>query len=149
VAERTLAAAGEDAPYTGTAASTGSPLASERWAFASGPDPDDEAGRIVVANPGDAPVDVELVAFGDGEDTPVAVGEDADGNDLFGFTLAPGERREVVVTGLDDDQRSVEVRAGGPVVAERRVFFSQADEVGQGTSTALGIPLRQGLELLD
>lgn len=149
VAERTLAAAGEDAPYTGTAASTGSPLASERWAFASGPDPEDEAGRIVVTNPGDAPVDVELAAFGDGESAPLPVGEDADGNDLFSFTLEPGARREVAVVDLDDDQRSTEVVASGPVVAERRVFFSLPDEVGQGTSTALGIPLRQGLEPLE
>lgn len=149
VAERTLAAAGEEAPYVGTAASTGSPLASERWVFASGPDPDDEEGRIVVTNPGDAPVDVELTAFGDGEDEPLPVGEDAEGQELFAFTLEPGARREVAVSGLVDDQRSTEVVASGPVVAERRVFFSLPDEIGQGTSTALGIPLRQGLELLD
>jgi hypothetical protein len=146
VAERTLAAAGEDAPYTGTAASTGSPVASERWAFASGP-ADDEAGRIVVTNPGTEAVDVELAVFGDGETAPA--GEDAEGEDASSFTLEPGARREVVLTDLTGDQRSVEVTASGPVVAERRVFTSLPDEVGLGTSLALGVPLREGLVLLD
>jgi len=146
VAERTLAAAGEDPLYLGTAASTGSPVASERWAFASGPD-DDEAGRIVVTNSGDEAVDVQLSAFGDGETVPT--GEDADEQDASSFTLQPGGRREVVLADLDDDQRSVEVVASGPVVAERRLFSALTDEVGMGTSVALGVPLREGLVVLD
>jgi hypothetical protein len=145
-AERTLAAAGEDAPYTDTAASTGSPLASERWAFATGP-ADDEAGRYVVVNPGTEPVEVTLTAFGDGDDEPVEVpviGGDED-ETAPSFTLEPGARREIAVEGLDEDRRSVEVVATGPVVAERRLFFSSTEEVGQGASVALGIPRRQGL----
>lgn len=150
IAERTLAAAGETAPYTDTASSTGSPLSSERWAFATGP-ADDEAGRYVVANPGTEPVEVTLTAFGDGEDEPIEVTVvDEDGNEdgVATFTLEPGARREVPVDGLDEDRRSVEVVATGPVVAERRLFFSSTEEVGRGTSTALGIPLRQGLARL-
>jgi hypothetical protein len=147
VAERMLSAGGEEAPYIGTAASTGSPVASERWAFATGPSAEDESGRLVVTNPGTEPVDVELAAFGDGDSTPV--GADADGGDTSAFTLEPGARREVVVEDLDDDQRSLEVTATGPVVAERRVFATSSEEVLLGTSVAVGIPLRQGLVLLD
>ncbi|HEV7722515.1 MAG TPA: DUF5719 family protein, partial [Iamia sp.] len=147
VAERTLAAVGEEATYVGTAASTGSPVASEHWAFASGP-ADDESGRIVVTNPGEEAVDVELSVFGDGETAPA--GEDADGEDSSSFSLEPGARREVLLADLDDDQRSVEVVASGPVVAERRIVLSLPDdEVGMGTSVALGVPLREGLVVLN
>ncbi len=147
VAERLLAAAGENAPYVGTASSTGSPLAAERWAFATGPDPDDEAGRIVVTNPGTEPVEVELAAFGDGESEPITV--EVDGEDVTSVTLAAGERREIPVAGLADDRRSLSVTATGPVVAERRLYFSVEDETGTGTSTAIGVPLRDGLVPLD
>lgn len=149
VAERTLAAASDGTvPYTGTAASTGSPVAAERWAFATGPEPDVDTGRISVTNPGEAAVEVEVAAFGAGELTPV--GEDSAGGSASTFTLEPGARRDVYVTELDDDARSLSVVASGPVVAERRLFpVESEEETGQGISLALGIPLRDGLVLLD
>lgn len=163
VAERSIAAAGdvaddEPAPYLGEATSTGSPLAAERWAFAAGAEPGAEAGHIVVSNPGDDAVQVELVAFGDGETSPALV--DEDGEPVASFALEPGARREVVVAAdLPEGRTSVEVVADGPVVAERRLLAERTTagsdeegsttEPGRGTSTALGIPLRRGLVVLE
>lgn len=163
VAERSIAAAGEvaddePAPYLGEATSTGSPLAAERWAFAAGAEPEAEASHIVVTNPGDDAVQVELVAFGDGDTSPALV--DGDGEPVASFALDPGARREVIVSAdLPEGRTSVEVVADGPVVAERRLLAERTTsgsdeeepttEPGRGTSTALGIPLRRGLVVLD
>lgn len=145
VAERTLAAAGEDpVPYVGTATSTGSPVAAERWVFAAGPEPDVDVGRIAVVNPGDEAVQVEVSTFGAGELAPVAV--EVDGEPATTFTLEPGARRDVVIEDLDDDARSLSVVASGAVVAERRLLPVEAeDESGRGISFGIGIPLRDGL----
>jgi hypothetical protein len=149
VAERTLAAASEETlPYIGTAASTGSPVAAERWVFATGPEADVDSGRIVVVNPGDAAVEVDVAAFGAGETTPV--GEDASGGSSSTFTLEPGARRDVFIDDLDDDARSLSVVADGPIVAERRMVPVESDEeTGRGISLSIGVPLRDGLLLLD
>lgn len=149
IAERALAAAGEGTvPYVGTAASTGTPVGSERWVFATGPEDGTDVARIAVVNPGDAAVTVEVTASGDGESVPT--GTDSEGEPAPSLTLEPGERREVYVEGLDDARRTLTVTADGPIVAERRMLPVPSDEEsGQGLSLTLGIPLRQGMVPLD
>lgn len=147
LAERWIDAAGEEAAYVGVATSTGSPVEAPRWAFAAGRrSAGDELGRVVVANLGAAPVDVEVTATGEGEVVPVPGGR---------ITLAPGARHEVYLDELEGDHLSLVVDASGPVVAERRLVSRGTaatgdDEAapGRGISTALGIPLPPGLRLL-
>ncbi len=156
VVDRLLSAV-EDAPYEGTAASTGSPVAAPHWVFAAGPDPEVESGRIAVVNHGDAPVEVELTAFGDGTSTALPAtppGADAPvGPERF--TLDAGARVEVTLSGLPADASSVEVVATGPIVAERRLVAvpsapddEEDADARLGTSTALGVPLPTGLVAL-
>ncbi len=149
VLEKTLAAAGRDVSYTGVAGSTGSPVAASRWAFASGPEPGVESGRVVVTNPGDEAVDVDLTFVGDG-----AAGA------AGAFSLEPGARREVLFEDLVEGRTTLLVDADGPIVAERRAFrdarlaaaaAEDPDDVdhGPGLTTTLGVPLPPGLVLLD
>lgn len=157
VAQKELAAEGSEVDYTGVAVSTGSPAAATRWAFASGPEPDVEAGRVVVVNPGDEAVEVGLSFTGDGEVEPwLVTGEDPDDPEATSetFTLEPGARREVLFEDLRDGRTTLVVDSTGPVVAERRSFVSALlagddDEVPPGLTTAVGVPLPPGLSLLD
>ncbi|HYI60742.1 MAG TPA: DUF5719 family protein [Acidimicrobiales bacterium] len=147
VAERWIDAAGEEASYVGVATSTGSPVAAPRWAFASGRRAaDEERGRVVVTNPGDAEVTVAVTAVGDGQEVPVPGGR---------VTLAPGARHEVELDDLEGARLSLVVEASGPVVAERRLMAQGAagaddeeGEQGRGASVAVGIPLPPGLRPL-
>lgn len=142
VVERALIAEGET-DYVGVATGTGSPVAARRWVFAAGGRSDDlDAVRIALVNPGDEAVDVELVAFGDGERSAIELDE--------AVTLDPGGRREVVVEGLPEGRGSIEVTSSGPVVAERRILATRDGdgEPGLGASAALGIPFG-ALVLLD
>lgn len=150
VVQKQLAAAGSEVAYTGVAGSTGAPVAAGRWAFASGPEPGVEAGRVVVVNPGDEAVDVDLTFVGDGS----AAGAGA-------FTLEPGARREVLFEDLVEGRTSLLIDASGPVVAERRsardltLAEAAAADSGEdvdhapGLTTTLGIPLPPGLLVLD
>lgn len=160
VVQKELTAEGSDVDYTGVGVSTGSPVAATRWAFPSGPEPDVEAGRVVVVNPGDEAVEVGLSFTGDGESEPWLVTEvDPDDPESSTeseiFTLEPGARREVLFEDLTEGRTTLVVDATGPVVAERRAFVSallagpDADEVPPGLTTTLGIPLPPGLVVLD
>lgn len=146
VAERRLVAAGDTVTYTDVATSTGSPLAAPAWIFASGRrDPEVEIGRIVVVNPGDEEVAVEVTALDGGERRPVPGGR---------LTLAAGARVELDLAELDGDLLSLLVEADGPVVAERRLISRPTGgeddpEPGVGASTAIGVPLADGLVALD
>ncbi len=142
VAERDLSAT-EGTSYRAELASTGTPVASSEWVFAAGLRADDaEAERIAVTNPGDEPVEVELVAFGDGDRSePLGDGP---------VTLAPGEQAELDVGdlgGLAEDQTSLLVQASGIVTAERRLLSRSEDpdaeepEPGVGGSAAIGVPV--------
>lgn len=153
VVERLLSAVG-DSPYVGRAASTGTPVAAPQWVFAAGPSPSVESGRIALVNPGDAAVEVALTGFGAGTSIPIPATPPGEGAETGPqrFTLAAGARFEVALTGAS----SIEVSATGPIVAERRLVAVPADpdeadddETGLGTSTAMGIPLPDGLVALD
>lgn len=149
VAERSLSAT-EGTSYRAEMTSTGTPVASPQWVFAAGTrDPDAEAERIALFNPGDEDARVTLTAFGDGEPAPVGDGA--------AITLAAGAHVELDLAelgGLDEGRTSVLVEASAPLTAERRLISRSPDpdaddEPGVGGSTTLGIPVGPGIIALD
>lgn len=152
VAERSLSAT-EPAGYRGQLTSTGSPVAAHRWVFAAGKTSDaGQSERIALANPGDEEVEVQLWAFGDGERSAPLRDEP--------LVLGPGAHIEVALADLGDppvSATSIEVRATGPVTAERRITSRRAEpedgeEEGQpgiGASTTVGVPFDPQLLVLD
>lgn len=113
VAERLLAA-DQGGSYAGTTATSGSPVAAERWALPAGPEVGEESARLAIHNPGESPVDVEVRAYGDGESSPLP--------EIETITIAPGGRAEVGLADLEDGRTSVLVEASAPVVVERRMY---------------------------
>jgi len=128
------------APYAarGTATSSGTPLVSKRWIFASGGNvPNKLSERISVQNPSSSPVTVRLQVVADGKIFTVkGVGP---------VTLGPHEHQVLRFgAALDNRQVSVVVSATAPIAAER-LLFRLGD---QGMSTAVGIPLPDALALV-
>ena len=108
--------------------------------------------RIALLNPGDEEVEVRLLAFGDGERTPLLADDEP-------VVLAPGEHVEVDVGELQADapeRSSLEVDATGPVVAERRILAPGGRRPpartqgapGRGASVALGVAVGPGIVVL-
>lgn len=108
----------------------GAPLAAPRWLLAAGPGVDGVDERLVVHNPGPAPVRFSVVAQVDGR--AVAV------EGLTDLELGPAARREVTMAEvLDASPVPLSVEADGPVVVERDLSPS----TDPGITTLLGIPL--------
>lgn len=122
VVERLLAA-DQGGSYAGTTATSGSPVAAERWALPAGPEVGEESARLAIHNPGESPVDVEVRAYGDGESTPLP--------EVETITIEPGGRAEVGLADLEDGRTSMLVEASSPVVVERRMYRLD-DGVGDG-----------------
>ncbi len=102
---------------TGGTASLGAPQASSDWYFAEGYTAESFDTWLLLANPGDDAVGVE-----------VSFCTDEGGTHQYGLRMGPHSRATVLVDslpGLDAAAFSMQVHADGPIVAERAMYFTK------------------------
>lgn len=137
VAERVLKSEGSS--RNGVSVTTGSPVESERWAFAAGATNDSSDEWLVLVN-----LDPQILA--EVEVTAVAAGQLVPVADLQAISLEAGSRLAIRLgEKISRDDLSIVVTSSEPIVVERGLYRVGADQ--RGMSNAVGVPAPEGLRI--